>query len=410
MSLRRTGHLVVAIAGAVIGALVALAVTGDVPQRQPASDPVPAPPELAYEVTDATSKGESKLLLAWSPMGSGGLPVDTEATLEDMRVVSDATTVRAGLVWLRKSVSDDGTVLDSPAGAMGVGGGRGIPMEVAIIEPAEYANFVAPGDRGAFLQLRPGEGVIPETEAELRGAAEGLELTFEDFTATVTDVVTDVGTNGYELVIPPPVPPSMKVVERFVLVHLSTARGRRAVVTKLKDILGPGQVLRVRAEGETPFLRYGDAVAPGLLVKKNFGEFAARPLPDGRIDIEFRWEEENIRRASVPVLGSVVCHRAVIPQLRRAFRTVRERGLGFLIDRAQYGGCFGPRFISRDPRGRLSHHSWGIAIDINVADNAFGTRGDQDPRLVEIMESAGFTWGGRWLVPDAMHFEWALFP
>lgn len=407
MNLRRLGHLVSAIAGALIGAVVVLAVASEVPRREPQ---ILATPELAYEVTDAPSKGESKLLLAWSPMGSGGLPADAEQILERMPVVRDATTVRAGLVWLRKSVSDDGTVLDSLPGEMGIAGGMGIPMEIAIIEPAEYANFVAPGDRGAFLRLRRGDAVIPATEAELRGAGEGLELTFEDFTTTVTDVVSDVGTNGYEVVIPPPVPPSMKVVERFVLVHLRAAGGRRAVVTKLEGILGPGQVLRVRAEGETPFLRYGDAVAPGLLVKQNFGEFAARPLPDGRIAIESRWQNENIRRASVPILGSVVCHRGVIPQLRRAFRTVRERGLGFLIDGAQYGGCFGPRFIGRDPRGRLSHHSWGIAIDINVADNAFGTKGDQDPRLVELMEEAGFTWGGRWLVTDAMHFEWAVFP
>jgi hypothetical protein len=91
-------------------------------------------------------------------------------------------------------------------------------------------------------------------------------------------------------------------------------------------------------------------------------------------------------------------------------REIRERGLGFLVNRSQYGGCFGPRFISRDPRGRLSHHSWGIAIDVNVAENPFGTRADQDPRLVEAMERAGFTWGGRWLVPDGMHFEWARFP
>ena len=24
--------------------------------------------------------------------------------------------------------------------------------------------------------------------------------------------------------------------------------------------------------------------------------------------------------------------------------------------------------------------------------------------------AAGFTWGGRWVVPDGMHFEWVRFP
>ena len=52
----------------------------------------------------------------------------------------------------------------------------------------------------------------------------------------------------------------------------------------------------------------------------------------------------------------------------------------------------------------------GIAFDINVASNAPGTRPDQDPRLVEIMEEHGFTWGGRWLIPDGMHFEYRREP
>ena len=33
-----------------------------------------------------------------------------------------------------------------------------------------------------------------------------------------------------------------------------------------------------------------------------------------------------------------------------------------------------------------------------------------DPRVVEVMERWGFEWGGRWLVPDPMHFEFLRFP
>jgi hypothetical protein len=29
-----------------------------------------------------------------------------------------------------------------------------------------------------------------------------------------------------------------------------------------------------------------------------------------------------------------------------------------------------------------------------------------DPRLIEIMERWGLAWGGRWIVPDGMHFEY----
>jgi hypothetical protein len=403
MRLRKTWHIVSAIVGAATGASLVLVVGGVSSGRR--TEPVsPTPPAPDYEVTEPAMRGDARLLLAWSPMGSGGLPVDAERQIERLPAVSDATTVQAGLVWMQRSVAADGVVVDDPPSGMG------IPMEVAIIEPGEYARFVAPGEREAFARLTEGDAVIPETEAAMRGSRAGLELQLGGMELTVTDVVSDIGTNGYEVMMAPPAPPEMKVVERFLLIHLKRPNARPSVVRELRGLLTSGQVLRVRAQGETPFLRYGDAVAPGLLVKKNFGEFAARPLPDGTIDIEPTWENVNILTGRVPVLGEVTCHRALFAQLRRAMREIRERGLGFLVNRSQYGGCFGPRFISRDPRGRLSHHSWGIAIDVNVAENPFGTRADQDPRLVEAMERAGFTWGGRWLVPDGMHFEWARFP
>jgi hypothetical protein len=169
-------------------------------------------------------------------------------------------------------------------------------------------------------------------------------------------------------------------------------------------------VLRIRAQGETPFLRYGDAVLPQMLIKETFGEFAARPLTDGRIDIDPRWRRRHIQTARVPIVGSVTCNRVLIPQLRAALREVQADGLSYLVHPAEFGGCYSPRFIDSNPGGRLSHHSWGIAVDLNVAENPFGTKPHQDQRLVEVMKGQGFTWGGRWQIPDGMHFEWVRFP
>jgi hypothetical protein len=206
------------------------------------------------------------------------------------------------------------------------------------------------------------------------------------------------------------VPSNWTSRNRFVLIHLRRPSDRELVTRRIDRLLGPGQSLRVRARGETPFLRYGDAVLPQLVVKETFGEFAAGPASDGTVQIDPTWRARNIVTVGLPILGDVTCHRVLIPQLRAALRTVAQEGLGFTINKGQYGGCFGPRFIGLNPGGRLSHHAWGIAIDINVAENAFGTKADQDPRLVDIFESHGFTWGGRWLVPDGMHFEWVRFP
>jgi hypothetical protein len=49
-------------------------------------------------------------------------------------------------------------------------------------------------------------------------------------------------------------------------------------------------------------------------------------------------------------------------------------------------------------------------LDINVAQNPYGAEPRMDRRVVEVFERWGFTWGGRWLVPDAMHFEFMRFP
>ena len=147
---------------------------------------------------------------------------------------------------------------------------------------------------------------------------------------------------------------------------------------------------------------------PQMTIKQRFGEFAARPRPDGSLEIDPRWRADNIRAHHVPLLGRVTCHRALLPQLRSALTEIRRKGLGHLVE--GYGGCYGPRFISRDPNGRLSHHAWGIAVDINPASNPFGAEPNLSGRLVTIMESHGFTWGGRWLIPDGMHFEWSAFP
>ncbi|MDP9406229.1 MAG: M15 family metallopeptidase, partial [Actinomycetota bacterium] len=67
----------------------------------------------------------------------------------------------------------------------------------------------------------------------------------------------------------------------------------------------------------------------------------------------------------------------------------------------------------RRPQRALDGAGWtgvapcgGIAVDLNAARNPFGARSVQDPRLVAVMARHGFGFGGRWPVPDPMHFEY----
>ena len=65
---------------------------------------------------------------------------------------------------------------------------------------------------------------------------------------------------------------------------------------------------------------------------------------------------------------------------------------------------------------RLSMHSFGIAIDINIKKshywlwdkkkNRFKYKNSIPLEIVEIFQKHGFIWGGRWYHYDTMHFEY----
>lgn len=395
-------NVAAAVVGAIIGAVVVLAAEGatrDLPTRSatPVASPVPS---IKVEQPHRLDPKRT-VLLAWSP---GGLPAGTEAALERLPSVISATTIKAGLDWIESSKTTDGTVLDRPTS------GHAIPFEVAIVEPAEYADYVAPSEREAILGLQPGQAVLAQTGSELRGAGAGLRIGMRGGRILIAGVVSDATTQGYEALLAGDVPETWQRTDRFVLMRVKHRSAQRAVSSLIRERLEPGRVLRIRAQGETPFLRYGDAVLPQLHVKAAFGEFSAAPHADGSITTQTGWRTKNIVSREVPILGEITCHRALFPQLTQAMQQTQDAGLAFTIHPDDFGGCYGPRFIDSNPGGRISHHSWGIAIDFNVAQNRPGTPPDLDRRFVRIMENNGFTWGGRWLIPDGMHFEWVRFP
>lgn len=401
MTTRRiAGNVASAVVGVIVGATVMLAIDGATRDRPRTTTPLPAAPTPSIEISAGRMEPGTNLLLAWSP---GGIPRRAEGLVEGMRGVRDATIVAAGLDWIQETRNVDGTVVDDP------GGGMAIPFEIAVVDPDEYARFVPPSERAAVQALDRRSAVLAETAVDIRGSGLGQRIEMASREVTVTAIADDIATNGYEALIAPPVPQTWQRVDTYLLMQVTERARRGAIERALLRLLGPGRVLRVRAEGETPFLRYGDAVLPQLLIKETFGEFAARPRSDGTIEVEDAWRDANIVARRVPILGVVTCHRALFPQLGQALHDLKSRGLSFTIDPGDYGGCYSPRFIDQNPGGRLSHHSWGIAIDINVSTNRPGTRSDLDPRVVGAFEDAGFTWGGRWLIPDPMHFEWVRF-
>ncbi|MDP3969039.1 MAG: M15 family metallopeptidase [Nocardioides sp.] len=174
---------------------------------------------------------------------------------------------------------------------------------------------------------------------------------------------------------------------------LRTALGAVASV----QILGPD--LDITAQ-RTAYLT-GGSLAEAV------GSFTYTPNPDGTVKVDPAWVSANIRTESVPILGNVTCHRAMLPQMRAALQEIVDRGLANKINPGEYAGCFYPRFIASNPAQGLSLHSWGIAFDINVPGNLRGSAGEIDRTVVAIFKKWGFAWGGDWSYTDPMHFEMA---
>ena len=145
------------------------------------------------------------------------------------------------------------------------------------------------------------------------------------------------------------------------------------------------------------------AFLTGSRAARAFGAFSYRYFPDGTIEPDAAWVRANIVSASVPILGTVTCHRLMIPQLRGALQDVKNAGLASTIH--SYDGCYVPRFIERNPSHAISLHTWGIAIDLDASTNGRGGTGTMDPRVVQIFKRWGFRWGGDWSYTDPMHFE-----
>ena len=133
------------------------------------------------------------------------------------------------------------------------------------------------------------------------------------------------------------------------------------------------------------------------------GVFNYTPTGGGRIAPDPAWVAAHISTEVVPILGSVTCNKALMPQLKAALAEVVSRGLESEIHPGEYAGCYYPRFIAGSTT--LSNHSFGLALDVNTPGNQRGTVGEMNREVVAIFKYWGFGWGGDWRYTDPMHFE-----
>lgn len=382
-----------ALGGIVLGSVVMFSLPS--PGVQLEDDDAAPTPSPALEKVKITT------LLAWTP---SELPPGIALTAKNLPGVEAVVEVKSGMAWLH-SWSPSGKAFS------GSTSGFAIPIEVAAVDPRDYFAFIPPADRAAFAQLSDGNSLIGRTGADFREIEEEGTLQFGEQRIVVEGVVEDELIGAHELVVSSATGAKLGISRaRYLLVSIAGDHSREEVEAGLQSLLPSGVRMRIRGPGETPVFRHGDAVLPPLHLKKDFGEFSARIGTRNALEIDPQWVGANVASASIPILGNVSCHKGIFPQLEGAFGEIARRGLGGLIRTDDFGGCFSPRFLSSDPSAGISHHSWGVAFDINVTENPFGAESRLDSRLVEILERWGFTWGGRWLVPDGMHFEFQRWP
>lgn len=277
--------------------------------------------------------------------------------------------------------------------------GTVLPFSIGAAEP-----LPDPADAISAL-LAAGKAVVPTSSARVRGIIVGSAITIglEDRRQRlVVGAITD----------------EARTVEVEALIPLDAAR--RLGVTGVRQIVAgvaeskSQRFADVARELSAPVpVRVGSAEdvetpdAGKLLslsqIKERFGEFSFVPGEGRWLEPDPAWQAANIEERHVPVLGTIKCHRAIMDPLIAAMRDIEAAGLDVLITEKAF--CYAPRVQFGDTRV-ISRHTWGIAVDINPTTNAFGDPPTQDARLVRIMSNHGFAWGGVWLTPDGMHFEY----
>lgn len=289
------------------------------------------------------------------------------------------------------------------------------PIRYAAVDPATFRRYTPDGTAQATLlwqRVAGGEIMVrPDIGKQVPTAREALRVGTDE-----ADPEIHIGARAP--LSPPIHAPYLDAVvnERWAGL-LDMPRGNamllstgvtspQSIQKRLRRIAG--RTATVQILGPNPDLSgYQQAILTSGSLAEAVGTFTYTVNRNGTVNPDRRWVRENIRTEQVPILGSVTCHKVMLVQLRAALREIVKSGLASKIHRNEYGGCYYPRFIGRDPRRGLSFHTWGTAIDLNVPGNQRGSVGMIDRRVVAIFIRWGFNWGGTWNWTDPMHFELA---
>jgi hypothetical protein len=283
--------------------------------------------------------------------------------------------------------------------------------------PLDAVSAVMGRDVSAVLAA--GQVTMGETSASIRGAQVGDVIDLVGpFGSTVSFTIGRIGSDsevgGTELVMSPSmadrlgatIPTRVLVYGQFDRVGLQNSLRSRGLYSNSK--------VRIRHSWDAPD---PDSTLGMAETKRLLGEFDlyyAGLSTNGWTKMNAAWVAAYLppTRELYPTGIRARCNVTVRADLRAALQEVVDSGLSWTIDAANansYGGCAtGTVRFARITQalGNVSRHSWGQPLDTNTVTNCQGCVPRMDCRVVRIFRKHGFAWGGNFLTPDGMHFEW----
>ncbi|MFT6763786.1 MAG: hypothetical protein ACJAXA_002449 [Candidatus Aldehydirespiratoraceae bacterium] len=299
-----------------------------------------------------------------------------------------------------------------------------IPMGTTVLDVDVIGTLMGPEVSGV---LDSNSLVMSQRTADLRGAEAGDVVTLRsafgaDVDFTIGAVVADEITGGTELLITLEGSARLSLNRKSGVVIWGFA-SREVIDQALRDNGLVSTRIRIRRSWD-PF--DPDSTLGMGLTKELLGEFGYRVNPSGSVTQETSWQSANLpagRRllnATIPIVAR--CHLVIEPALQEALAEVAAAGFGNVFnagDANSAGGCWYPRFnrlANSTSIGFLSRHSWGMAIDTNTVGSCQGCAPPDfvtrpgGCAAVRIFRKHGFAWGGNYLTPDGMHFEYVGEP
>ncbi len=282
---------------------------------------------------------------------------------------------------------------------------------VAAVDAASYRLFTAP-DSALFQEqwdrVAGGEVALdPGSQRRLPVDGEGyLELALGDDAARIHVGAIAPQVDQVDAVVNTAWGEELGIPESNALLLRTGRTSPQSLRPKIAKIVGDQATIQdldvVAREGLDPGV-VQQAFLVGGSVADVVGTFRYTPIGGGRVQPDPAWEAAHISTEEVPLLGTVTCNEAIMPQLRAALEEIVANGLADEINPGEYAGCYYPRFIAGTTT--LSNHSFGTALDLNTPGNQRGTVGEMDRGVVAIFKRWGFAWGGDWQYTDPMHFE-----